>query len=557
MSGVRWTRGDTALQAQIERALASGAAQRLHDNPRRTVFRVPCAGGDVIVKQFRVGSGRHALRERVKARFGHAPAVREWRMLTAMGAAGIPVPEPLALGSLADGDRLLALRWIDGTPFEAALRAEPRTRRALLAALAALVRRVHGAGFVHGDLHLGNVLVNARGPVLLDWQHARATGEVGDRRDDLARLEFSLAPHVSRGRRMRVRKVVLGVARPLDAASRAALRGAGDAADARAREHARSRTNSACRPGRLAARFDESRRSASPRYAGSVAPRSDRGLRLRELAEHDLAAICAAHRDALSNCDARVLKSDARSSVTALDVAGRRVVVKETPFRGAARALADALRGSAGFRAWRAGHGLRERRIGAALPLAYGETRHFGVPVASWVVLEDLRPAADAAFALGEGAATAEEVLDALAHLAIAVHRAGVDHGDLKATHVLLARGATALAPCLIDLEGVRFPRRLSDARRLRALAELNASLPDAYPAALRRRAFRRYAAALPFAIGWRGAQARIVRESLERSHRWTGAGCEATRSEGASPSPPPATGSSSTRPGSCRRGRW
>jgi hypothetical protein len=41
------------------------------------------------------------------------------------------------------------------------------------------------------------------------------------------------------------------------------------------------------------------------------------------------------------------------------------------------------------------------------------------------------------------------------------------------------------------------------------------------------------------------------VRESLARRHRWTGAGCEA-----ASPSPPPATGSSSTTRGSCRRGR-
>jgi hypothetical protein len=277
---------------------------------------------------------------------------------------------------------------------------------------------------------------------------------------------------------------------------------------------------------------------------------------LHELGEGEVAAIWAAHCDALAKRDARVLKSDARSSVTALDVGGRRVVVKETPFRGASRALADAVRGSAGFRAWRAGHGLRERRIGAALPLAYAETRRFGVPVASWVVLGDLRPAADAAFALGEGAATAEEVLDALAHLAIALHRAGVDHGDLKATHVLLPRGATGLAPRLIDLEGVRFPTRLPDARRLRALAELNASLPDAYPAALRRRSFRRYAAALPFAIGWRRAQARIVRESLARKHRWTGAGCEATDGEGASPSPPPATGSSSTRPGSCRRGR-
>jgi tRNA A-37 threonylcarbamoyl transferase component Bud32 len=507
MTAARWSQGDATLHAEIEHHLATGTLEPLHDNPRRVVFRVQTSIGDVLLKQFRGGSGRHALRERWKARLGRAPAAREWRMLTTMRNAGVPVPEPLALGALANGDRLLALRWIDGVGFEAALRGDASVRRMLLSELAALVRRVHDAGFVHGDLHLGNLLVDASGPVLLDWQHARATRALSQRRADLARLEFSLAPVVSRSRRLRLREQVLGISRPLDAASRARLLEAGAAADERAREHARSRTASACRAGRLATRFE-------------------RGLRLREIAEADVIAIRAAHADALANPDARVLKRDARSSVTAHEIAGRRVVVKYTPFRGVARALADLLRGSAGFRAWRGGHGLRERRIGAALPLAFDEIRHFGVPLASWVVLEDLRPAIDAAFALDDGATTAEEVLDALTHLAIVLHRAGVEHGDLKATHILLPRSAGRLAPQLIDLEGVRFPSRVTDSHRLSALAELNASLPDAYPAPLRRQAFRRYAAALPFASGWRSAQTQLVRASLARGHRWTGAGC-------------------------------
>jgi len=538
MTSLRWTEGDPALQREIERQLAAGEAQCLHDNARRMVFRLQRANGDVLVKQFRVGSGRHALRERAKARLGRAPAAREWRMLTAMRAAGIPVPEPLALGTLANGDRLLALQWIDGTPLAEALRDAPAARRDLLAALAALVRRVHETGFVHGDLHAGNVLVAARGPVLLDWQHARPARTLGHRCSDLARLEFSLAPLVSRGRRLRVRRSVLELPATREKGVRDTLLRAGAAADARARGHARSRTASACRPGRLAAAFEAE---------------GARGLRLRELGTDALTAIRAAHRAALAARDGRVCKSDARSSVTALEVAGQRVVVKETPFRGVARALADVWRGSAGFRAWRAGHGLLARRIGAALPLAFGERRVLGVPVSSWVVLEDLRPATSATLALEAGAAAAEEVLDALAHFAIALHRAGVDHGDLKGTHVLLQRAPSGLEPRLIDLEGVRFPVRLRAARRLHALAELNASLPDAYPAPLRRRAFRRYAAALPFRGGWQPALARVVRESLARKHRWTGAGCEEA---GASPSPPRATGSSSTSRGSCRRGR-
>ena len=515
MTALRWTRGDAALQREIERQLASGEAECLHDNVRRALFRIRSAYGDVVVKQFRVGSGRHPLRERAKERLGRAPAEREWTMLARMRDAGIAVPEPLALATRPDGDRLLALRWIEGAALPAALHAAPAARRDLLAALAALVRRVHDAGFVHGDLHAGNVLVGAHGPVLLDWQHAQRSQSPRAIRADLARLEFSLAPLVSRGRRLRMRHVVLGLPAARDPAAREALRSAGAAADARARAHARSRTASVCRAGRLAVAID----------AGDAS-----GLRLRELGAETLRAIRAAHEAALAANDARVAKHDARSSVTAVEAEDRRFIVKATPFRGIARALADVARGSAGFRAWRAGHGLRVRNLGAALPYAFGERRVLGVPVASWIVLEDVRPAIPASFALEQAAIDAEPVIDALAHFVIALHRAHVDHGDLKGTHLLLQRSADDLAVRVIDLEGVRFPRRLRESRRLGALAELNASLPDAYPAQLRRRAFRRYAAALPLRGGWRASMQRIVRDSLAREHRWTGADCEAAK---------------------------
>lgn len=229
------------------------------------------------------------------------------------------------------------------------------------------------------------------------------------------------------------------------------------------------------------------------------------------------------HALALAGGDRRVLKDDRRSRVTALEVDRRRVVVKEAPPRGAGRALADALRGSAGQRAWVGGHGLRARGIGAALPLAFLERRAWGVPVASLVVLEDLHPAEPADDLTGPDP---DELLDALAGLACLLHRRRVDHGDLKASHVFVRAGPAGLEARILDLEGVRFRRRLSDARRIQALAELNASLPDRLPAAARRAAFARYAAALPFAGGARRALEQVVQRSLERRHRWTGKGC-------------------------------
>ncbi len=528
---VRWTAGAPAVHGAVERWLGAAAepaaAEVLRDNPRRRLVRLPGPAGEaLLVKQFRIGSGRHPLRERIKARLGFAPADREWRALARLHAAGVAVPEPLALGTLPDGDRLLVERFVPGRLLAEALGAPPAERRKTLEALGVAVASLHAAGFLHGDLHHGNVMVTARGPVLLDLQHARAASDEGGRLRDLGHLDHALSEIGSRVDRARVHAAALGATRPFSAGMRGALRQVAAAGHARALEHAQSRTRRSLRPGRAYAKF---------RHASGI------GLRCADVDIAALAAALAAHAAALAEPavaraepavarEPAVLKRDARARTTAVRAGERRVVIKEHVARGLGRALADGLRGSAGWRAWRGGHGLLARGIGAARPLAYLEQRRLGLVRSSVIVLEDVRPAwpadrPDPPVAPGE-------VVRALGRLATALHRLGVDHGDLKASHVLLeaqagaATGTSPLATRLIDLEGVRFARRLSDARRLRALAQLNASLPDVYPAPARSQAFGDYVRALPFGISTEAARARVVRESLARRHRWSGAGC-------------------------------
>jgi len=139
------------------------------------------------------------------------------------------------------------------------------------------------------------------------------------------------------------------------------------------------------------------------------------------------------------------------------------------------------------------------------------------------VLLEDLRCLQDARDAASRS--DCEAVLDALAGLVATLHRRQIDHGDLKSTHIFLEEQKGRLVPRLIDLEGVRFPRRIGARRRLRALAQLNASLPDSFPNSARCRAFARYVAQHPFPGGDRRALERLVAMSLARRHRWSGAG--------------------------------
>lgn len=507
MSALRWKSGAAPVRDAVERWLAGApgapAPRVLHENPRRRLAALSSVeAGELLVKQFRVGSGRHPLRERVKARLGWSPARREERALRALAAAGVPVPEPLGRAELPDGDALLVLRYLPGVPLGTALAAPPQERRALLDALGAAVAALHRAGFVHGDLHAGNVLATKTGPVLLDLQHARRDARESARTDDLGWLDYSLWGHAGAADRLRLRAAALDLGRPFDARGRARLRAAGRAALRRADDHARSRTRRALRPGRVAAALRLGAR---------------RGLRLRALPEAAVAALLDAHARASGTA---VLKEDRRARVTAVEASGQRAVVKESRARSFGRALADLARGSAARRAWRAGHGLRARGLGAATPLAFVEERRLGVPVRSWLLLADLRPAPDG---LDAARAAPEAVLAALARLAIGLHRRGVDHGDLKCTNVHFV--GPSGEPHLVDLESVRF-RRVPDDARLDALAQLNASLPDAVPATARHRAFARYAGALPFARGRDAALRELVSRSLARRHRWTGAGC-------------------------------
>ena len=78
----------------------------------------------------------------------------------------------------------------------------------------------------------------------------------------------------------------------------------------------------------------------------------------------------------------------------------------------------------------------------------------------------------------------------------------------------------------LIDLEKVVFLRRVGERRAIRALAQLNASLPDAYPASARCGAFELYMRAAPLPLGREQARAAVIVQSLARAHRWTGQGC-------------------------------
>ncbi len=196
------------------------------------------------------------------------------------------------------------------------------------------------------------------------------------------------------------------------------------------------------------------------------------------------------------------------------------MVVKESPARTAGRRIADRLRGSAARRAWSAAYGLEARRIPTAKALAFLEEATLGFPRRSVLFAERL----DALDPLELVESNPEACVDALVDALLAMHRRGVDHGDLKVTNLPLVRSdGGALRASAIDLDGTRFHRQLDKGRRIAGLAQLNASLPDTVGNPLREEAFRRYCEALPFDGSSEQVRQEVIRLSIEKAHRWSG----------------------------------
>jgi Ser/Thr protein kinase RdoA (MazF antagonist) len=155
---------------------------------RSRVDGVGRSGQDVVVPATLIGSGRSADifdagPGRVLRRFrGDYDATAEAELMRQLAAASYPVPDVYD----ASGPDIIMER-LDGRDMIADLGARPWRARRYGRMLAALHNRLHelpappglavlgppGDQILHLDLHPANVMLTARGPVVIDWTNAR------------------------------------------------------------------------------------------------------------------------------------------------------------------------------------------------------------------------------------------------------------------------------------------------------------------------------------------------------------------------------------------------
>ncbi len=410
---------------------------------RRLVCRARCGEEEVAAKLF-----IHAR----KAARDYEQELQGYRHFT---AAGIQTPSLVAHGRINGGGYAVLYRYLDGAvPLAARIAPEPgdRQSREQLAAVLAVVARMHRAGFQQVDLHLDNFL----------WTGERQlyTLDCGD---------LALLPAAGPARAKQVRKnlAVLLSQLPLAyepvfpqllesyfAAATATERlvaAAGLEGEIRRRRWWRLR-----RYGRKAVRdcsefaVEKSWRQlriCRRQYAGG--PWRDFYQRLDEL-------VAAGRR----------LKDGNSATVALVEWAGTRVVAKRYNIKGFRHWLRRCWRPSRGWHTWQNAQRLRILGLRTPEPVAMVERRWGWLRRRAYYV-SLYEPAASAREALRDRASLPEKWRQEFSRLFQALAVAGISHGDMKADNFLLGEKGISL----LDLDAMKFfpPRQLHRGRRLLA----------------------------------------------------------------------------------------
>jgi tRNA A-37 threonylcarbamoyl transferase component Bud32 len=459
--------------------------------PHRTVYHVALPGLDFYLKHYRLADLRTWLRQIIRP----AKARMEFDRALAVAARQVPTITPLGLGEgcarPGPSESFLVTRGLDNVePLNIFIEQKLptfdrsrsfRIRQRLAKELGHLMGRMHNAGIIHRDLHAANLLVRLdRG----DWPrlylvdlHAVHLGRPLSwtaRCDNLVMLNRWFVLRVGRVDRLRFWRAYSQFSQ---------FPSRWDDKDLdweRLTELERRTWESNLRFWRNRDR----RCLATNRYYERVRGPNTRGHVIRGLSPDTVKALFADPDEPFRRPGARLLKDSPSSTVTEFEVmvdgVPRPVIYKRFRVTSWTDPWAALLRVTPTLRSWVFGHGLLERCLPTARPLAVLHRRRFGRSYEGYLLTEKIPDAVDLhglVARLGTLAPTQRrermrQCIDQVAAMVRELHRRHLTHRDLKAANILLTRDRV----WLIDLVGVRRHRQLPAGRQVQNLARLNAS---------------------------------------------------------------------------------
>jgi len=409
----------------------------------------------------------------------------EWKGAHILRDLGILTPFPLALGER----RSLGLSWEGAVVMEAISNADTLVERLvslpsgpqrlkLLETVGGFVAKLHESGVLHKDLHADNILVGGENLYLVDLHRLRAGRKrpsFPERMRNLAQLLVSLRGRLSLEEEG---SVVRGYLESRGEADR--LPEIGPCLD-RIKE--------------AMIRAYEIRRTRRCLQEGTrFARRRWEGLRLRMRREAPLEVLLPLLEESRSvrdGDDPRALKLSEQTKVTVHSCPWKPpphfVCIKGFSLRGLWRILRSSLRPSRAVRFWVGAWGLTVRGFRAPKVYFLWERRRWGLLRESGVVMEKVEGAEGidryvvnrfGSRADPEAQRRKRRLIRQMAFTLAAFHGKGVVHRDLKAGNLLVKEKGKRVDLVFLDLEDVRFHRRVRDRWVVRNLAQLDASMP-------------------------------------------------------------------------------
>jgi hypothetical protein len=453
----------------------------------RTIFRFEAAGKTYYMKDYGGGSG---LWRRVRALAWRGPGRREWDALEAARAAGLDVPEAVALARGPAGrlvtagvpgeplDEYLFSRYFEpragDPPYPGArppeLVAVFRRRRVppddtiapnrLAARLADVVAHLAEARLYLPDLHPGNILISGGAGTwrlwLVDLAEAVRPAPADAVLRHLVQLEHFFEPIASVVERIRCHHRVIQLLGDGPDARQVAL-----GTSAYRRRFYRRRDRRTRRESKYFKRLAEGdwQGWATADWAGALERLLEAG-------------------DPTADARAKVVKEGRTAGVwrVAFDDAGGHATLffkrhKRASGLGRSRSVA----------AFRKGHALLARGIATARPAGAADKRRGPWLTDTLLATEpvDGEPLSDWLRA-GPPGRERRRMARRVARLIRRMHEAGFSHRDLKAPNILVAPAhGPGVQPVLVDLDGLAPVGRVSARRRVQNLMRLSVSLDE------------------------------------------------------------------------------
>jgi tRNA A-37 threonylcarbamoyl transferase component Bud32 len=368
------------------------------------------------------------------------------------------------------------------------------------------VHALHRLGFVHGDLHAGNILASPERLVLIDLQRLCPLESDEARLADWARLCFSLERTTKREGAAAELRSLAELGPELDQAMTEFLA-----------DHQRGRVR---RFHHLGGAW---KRLRVPAFGTAWVDTS---------AEPPLDADALGQLLSEDRAEGEIdVRRDGRVRIWTATAASRRFVCKRVDTGSASRAVADIFRGSSGERAFRLGQADSLISSRASRPVAWISRKTLGIPRTSWLLMEHVGETDLDAFRPASPT-EARNVSFALVDWIAEQHARGLGHGDLKAGNLRIALEGDTPRFHLVDLNDLTGPSKVDEADRIAALTQLNAALDETqFEASLRTQALARYAERLPFSQPLDSVMRAIALASVDRHHRWQGIDCDCVNS--------------------------